>query len=428
LLGPKDRDRLKVLHEVKQGHLTQAAGAEQLGVSERWVRELVARLRRKGDRAVVHGLRGRSSNRRLDRKVESQAVRLYKAEYADFGPTLAAEYLGEQHGIAVSKETLRKWLIAAGAWRPEQRRMKQVHTWRARRSCRGELVQWDTSIHDWLEGRSKQVVKLIAMIDDATSELFARFVREDSTEQHMRVLRAYLECNGRPLAFYTDKAGLFHVTPRQIDYDGRMSAAGETQIGRALRELGVELILAHSPQAKGRIERSFGTMQDRLIKGLRIGKACTLDAANEYLDRVFLPMWNRRFRKDAASEVDAHRALGPTLDLDSILSFVETRSVANDYTVSWRGGVYQIPRAAIRPGLRRSTIWVEERLNGSLWGRIGAEAVTLSVCGRASPVAEIKPAAPARKDHNRDGRSQWMQGFDLSAPEAAIWKAIRGRS
>ena len=250
MLGPKERDRLKVLHEVKQGHLTQAAGAEQLGVSERWVRELVARLRRKGDRAVVHGLRGRSSNRRLDRKVESQAVRLYKAEYADFGPTLAAEYLGEQHGIAVSKETLRKWLIAAGAWRPEQRRMKQVHTWRARRSCRGELVQWDTSIHDWLEGRSKQVVKLIAMIDDATSELFARFVREDSTEQHMRVLRAYLECNGRPLAFYTDKAGLFHVTPRQIDYDGRMSAAGETQIGRALRELGMELILAHSPQAK----------------------------------------------------------------------------------------------------------------------------------------------------------------------------------
>ena len=151
------------------------------------------------------------------------------------------------------------------------------------------LVQWDTSIHDWLEGRRKQVVKLVAMIDDATSELFARFVLEDSTEQHMRVLRAYLECNGRPLAFYTDKAGLFHVSPRQIDYDGRMSAAGETQIGRALRELGIELILAHSPQAKGRIERSFGTMQDRLIKGLRIGKACTVDAANEYLDRCFCP-------------------------------------------------------------------------------------------------------------------------------------------
>lgn len=153
LLTQKQRDWLKVLHEVQQGHLTQASGGEQLGVSERWVREMVRRVRKRGDRAVVHGLAGKRSKRRIDKAVQQRAVRLYQREYADFGPTLAAEYLAEQHGLKVSKETLRRWLVEAGVWKAEPRRVKQVHVWRPRRSCRGELAQWDTSIHDWLEGR-----------------------------------------------------------------------------------------------------------------------------------------------------------------------------------------------------------------------------------------------------------------------------------
>ena len=184
LLTQKERDRLKVLHEVKQGHLTQVAAAEQLGISERWVREMVRRVRKKGDRAVVHGLRGKPSKRRWKAKVRDRAVEIYRKEYGDFGPTLAAEYLAEKHQITVSKETLRKSLIQAGAWTAKPRRVKQVHTWRPRRSCRGELVQWDSSIHDWLEGRSREPIKLIAMIDDASNDLFARFVPEDSTAEH----------------------------------------------------------------------------------------------------------------------------------------------------------------------------------------------------------------------------------------------------
>ncbi len=424
-MSPKQRDRLKVLHEVKQGHLKQACGAEQLGLSERWVRELVRRLRRRGDRAVLHGLAGKVSNRRIDRKLEQQAVRLYESEYSDFGPTLASEYLAEQHGMRVSKETLRKWLIKAGVWKARQRQAKQVHMWRARRSCRGELVQWDISIHDWLESRGEQRLKLIAMIDDATNELFARFVLEDTTVEHLRVLGQYLEQHGRPVAFYTDKAALFHVTPRKIGYYGEQSASGQTQIGRALGELGIELILAHSPQAKGRVERCFGVLQDRLVKGLRKAGVKTLETANQYLEEIFLPLWNRRFGRDPASEVDAHRPLAAGVELGSILCLVETRRVANDYTVSWGGHLYQIPRSAVRPGLRSATIRIEQHLDGTLWARVQELSVLLNRCEPNQVATVNAKTAPKRKNPDRSEPSQWMKNFHLSGPSLPVWKAAK---
>lgn len=424
LLTQKERDRLKVLHEVKQGHVTQRAAAGQLGMSERWVRELVRRVRKRGDRAVVHGLRGKPSKRRLKAKVRERAVALYRSEYGDFGPTLAAEYLAEKHQIRVSKETLRKWLIEAGEWKAKPRRVKEVHTWRPRRSCRGELVQWDTSIHDWLEGRSPEAVKLIALIDDASNELLARFVAEDSTAEHMRVLRAYLERNGRPLAFYTDRASLFCVNRRHKRYSEEMTEEGESQIGRALRELGIELIHAHTPQAKGRVERCFGTLQDRLVKGLRKAGAKSLAEANRYLEEVFLPQWQKRFRREPVSEVDAHRPLGERQDLDSTLSHVESRRVLNNYTVSWEGKPYQIPREAVRPGLRSSSVRVEGRLDGTVWARIGGQAVRLRRCERALPEQNPKVPVEVRKDHNRGGRSNWMKTFDLKkAPP--VWVVVQ---
>lgn len=424
LLTQRERDRLKVLHEVRQGHLTQAAGADQLGLSERWVRELVRRMRRQGDRAVVHGLRGRPSKRRIAAKTRERAIALYRREYEDFGPTLAAEYLAERHGIHVSKESLRQWLIGAAAWKAKPRKAKQVHAWRPRRSCRGELVQWDTSIHDWLEGRSRRPVKLIAMIDDASNELFAYFVEEDSTAAHMKVLRDYLKQNGRPQAFYTDKAGLFRVNqPRQRA--GEVSPEGnETQIGRALRELGIELIHAHSPQAKGRVERCFGTLQDRLVKGLRKAGAATLEQANRYLAKVFLPMWKQRFCVAAASTVEAHRPLGERQDLDSILSYVEQRVVDNDCTVSWDGKRYQLPKDAILPGLRRSTVRVEARLNGTVWAQVGEKTVPMARCSDPLPELEREQSAAPHKDHNRGGRSAWMKSFDLQKGRP-VWQAER---
>ena len=269
-LSERERDRLKVLHEVATGSLKQRQGAAQCGMSERGFRKLLKRYREAGDAAVAHGLRGRRSSRRLDEAVAQRAVEVIERQYGDFGPTLASEYLGKNAGIRMSRESLRKLMIGAGLWRAKPRKIRDVHVWRPRRSCRGELVQWDTSVHAWLEDRGPEKMYLVALIDDATSTLFARFVAADSTEHHMRTLWAYVERFGRPQAVYTDKASLFQPTLAPGWKDEEPGPKTETQLGRALRELGIEWIAAHSPQAKGRIERSFGTLQDRLVK---IGRA-----------------------------------------------------------------------------------------------------------------------------------------------------------
>jgi transposase len=336
-LSEKERDRLKVLHEVEQGHLKQRQGAEQLGMSERGFRKLLRRFRQKSDAAVAHGLRSRRSNRRLAAETAAQVAEAVRRDYRDFGPTLAAEYLGKDLKIALNRETLRQLLIREGIWKAKPRRITEVHVWRPRRSCRGEMVQWDTSIHAWLEERGPGRMYLIALIDDATSTLFARFVEADSTEHHMRVLGAYLSRYGRPQSVYTDKASLFQPTLAPGWKNEEPGPETETQMGRALRELGIEWIAAHSPQAKGRIERCFGTLQDRLVKGLRRAKATAQEEANRYLEQEFLKEWNDRFAVAAASEVDAHQPLGSTLSLESILSHVEQRRVTNDYKVAWGG-------------------------------------------------------------------------------------------
>jgi len=214
------------------------------------------------------------------RSIETVPIRILSREvYRGFGPTLASEYLSQRHQIHIGREALRKLMIEAGLWRGQQRQPEEIHAWRPRRSSRGEMVQWDTSEHEWLEGRGPKLY-LIHMIDDATSELTARFVEHDSTEENMRLLWSYLERHGRPVSFYTDKASLFHTAEkRRRDRPGELVDAVQmppTQIGRALRELGIAWIAAHSPQAKGRVERSFQTAQDRLVKGLRVAGGAVL--------------------------------------------------------------------------------------------------------------------------------------------------------
>ena len=201
-----ERDRLVALKKAKKKLITQKQAAEEIGVTERQVRRLLRKLRRKGDRAAIHELRGRASNRKLPAELERRAMAvLSEPVYRGFGPTLAAEYLQQRHQITVSKETARRWMAKAGLWKAGRRRVVEVHEWRPRRSRCGELIQWDTSMHDWLESRGEQMY-MISMIDDATSRLFARFVRHDSSEENMRLLWSYLERYGRPLSFYTDKS------------------------------------------------------------------------------------------------------------------------------------------------------------------------------------------------------------------------------
>jgi Homeodomain-like domain len=435
-MSAKERDRLKVLHEVKQRHITQKQAAGELGLSVRWVRKLLVRLRTRGDGGLRHGLRGRASNRKTPEAVKRRAVELYRRKkqaklWHDYGPTLAAEELAEQHGIEVSRETLRQWLIEAKLWRRRRARVEQAHVWRARRARYGELVQWDTSEHDWLEGRGEKLY-LIAMIDDATSRLTAGFVRHDSTEENLKQLRSYIRQHGRPVSVYTDKASLFRVTPRAIHHRDAPEQQ-LTQIGRALQELNIEWIAAHSPQAKGRIERAFQTAQDRLVKGLRQVRAKDLESANAYLQQVFLPLWNRRFRWEPQLAGDAHRALLPGTNLDSVLSIRESRTVSPDYTVRWNGASYRVPREQIARGMRGARIKLERRLDGTRWMHWREQVLTLEPCSATTQVPVMKRPATSRRSTEEkarakqrllDARRQWRENYER-LHNRPIWQAIR---
>ncbi len=429
-----ERDRLMALKKAKKKLITQKQAAEEIGVTERQVRRLLRKLRRKGDQVVIHELRGRSSNRKLAPELEQRAVSvLSDPVYRGFGPTLAAEYLHKQHEITVSKETLRRWMTKAGLWKAVRRRVVEVHLWRPRRSRCGELVQWDTSTHDWLEGRGEEVY-LISMIDDATSRLSARFVQHDTSEENRLLLRSYLERNGRPLAFYTDKAGMFQVAVKSKRQEQREGLDRQqmppTQIARALGELGIVWIPAHSPQAKGRVERQFLTAQDRLVKGLRVVGARSLDEANAYLQNEYLPWWNRTLAVEPANAVDAHRALGKEHDLAAILSHVEPRQVTNDYTIRWDAKFYQIDRRDVRPGMRKAWVRVEQRLDGTIAARFQDQYVRVRRCAPPLPAEVLPPAAaagPPSPTSKPKAKSQWMKNFSIRSGRRAI-EASHARS
>lgn len=436
-MSQKDRERLKVLHEVRKRHITQVQAGKELGVTSRWVRELLRRIKARGDRAVVHGLRGKRSNRRLPEAMKARAVKIFAQQkqarqWHDYGPTLAAEELAAEHGIKVGKETLRKWLWEAGLWKARRARVERIHQWRRRRARWGELLQWDTSTHDWLEGRGPRLY-LIAMIDDATSQAMAYFVEHDSTEQNLRMLGRYVQAHGRPLAVYTDKASLFQTAPKAVHHR-QAPAQQPTQIGRALKELDIEWIAAHSPQAKGRVERFFGTAQDRLVKGLRKVGAGNLEQANRYLQQVYLPLWNRRFSCAAEQAGDAHRALDRSLELASVLSQVEVRTVAQDYTVRWDGLTYQIRRADIGGGMRGRQVEIEQRLDQSLWMRWKQRRLPLDRCAAENkpnyravwtpPRAAQKPDAAQRLLRLQQHRIRYNEACKR-VPERPLWQAFR---
>ena len=429
LMTQADRDRLVTLKKAKKRLITQREAAEELGLSVRQVKRLLCALRRDGDKAVIHGLCGRPSNRRIEEKIECEAVKILATPvYNGFGPTLASEYLGKKHGIEVSKETLRPWMIRAKLGRGKQEKVPAVHSWRPRRSRFGELVQWDTSEHDWLEGRGEKLY-LIAMIDDATSRVCARFVRQDAAEENRKLLWSYLEEFGRPLAFYTDKVSLFHTTEkRKRDEPGVDKDPVEmppTQIGRALQELGITWIAAHSPQAKGRVERNFGTAQDRLVKGMRVAGVTTIEQANEYLTNEYLVWWERELTVEAAHPDDAHRPLEKSHPLAATLSHVESRQVRNDYTLRFGGQLYQIAPSSVVTGWRGASVRVEQRLDGTIAVRFGERYLSVTAVAAVSPPRKPTPGkvpAVSKRKPSTD-KKQWMRDF-LQRPGPSLGKAI----
>jgi hypothetical protein len=367
----------------------------------------------------VHGLRGKPSNRRLPALFAQRVLARVRRRYADFGPALAAEHLG-QDGLGVSRETLRKWMREAGLWRVRPQRPQAVHVWRERRACFGELVIQDSSPYRWLEDRGP-ACHLIALIDDATSRIRGRFAEHDTTDENFRALEGWLRRWGRPLAVYTDRDSIFQPAgPRRIEEELRGTPA-RTQFGRALAELGIEWIPAYSPQAKGRIERLFETLQDRLVKEMRLAGVDTIADANWFLQTHFLAQWEERFTVAPRRPHDAHRPLGRGHRLVEILSERVVRSVGQDHTVKWRGERWGVLRQEVCAGLRGARAEIERRLDGSHWLRFRGRYLPLVACPAPPPrsaspsglrptgLADQRTQTPIRRKYHPPSDHPWRR-------------------
>ena len=329
-MSTREIDRLAILGRVAEGRLTQREAARQLGLSLRQVEPLGRALRQHGAAGLVSGKRGRPSNRQLPTALREQAVELVRARYADFGPTLACEKLWELHDVAVSIETLRGWMIGADLWLPRAQRLRRAHQPRHRRSCLGELIQIDGCDHAWFEDRGPRCT-LLVYVDDATSRLMElRFVASECAFGYFASTRAYLERHGKPVAFYSDKASIFRPVASEA-----AQGTGITQFGRVLSELNIDIICANSPQAKGRVERAHRTLQDRLVKELRLRGISTPEAANATLPE-FLSDYNERFAREPKSPHDAHRPVREDEDLDLLFTWQEDRKLSKNLTLSYQ--------------------------------------------------------------------------------------------
>jgi hypothetical protein len=339
LMSQKERQRLTVLAQVKKSQLTLKEASEVLALSCRQAKRVWRRYRDLGDGGLVHRLRGKASARRTEPELRARILARVKEKYSDFGPTLAAEYLAKE-GFYVDHETLRRWQLASGM-RKVRRRGQQHRQWRERKPCFGAMVQLDGSDHDWFEGRAPKTV-LMVMVDDATNRVWAQFFEAETTRASYDMLDGWTRKHGLPQSLYVDRASIYRCEGIGSIAEQLAGQEPQTQFGRAMKQLGVELILANSPQAKGRVERMNATLQDRLVKALRLEKISDMTAANQYLAKTFLPALNRRFGVPPSSPADVHNSA--PRNLDEILSWEEERVVQRDWTVACGKRFFQLDR------------------------------------------------------------------------------------
>ena len=358
-LSAKEMSRVEVIRSTAAKELGQAEAAARLDLSVRQIKRLVARFRAEGEAGLASRLRGRRSNRAFPEDLKRKALELVGERYHDFGPTFASEMLAERHDIQLSPSTLRNWMIEAGLWRPKRRRAARVHQPRPRRPCLGELVQIDGSPHDWFEGRADPCA-LIVFIDDATSRLLAaRFVPAETTYAYMETLAQHMQAHGRPAAVYSDKHSIFRTS--QPDRH-----AEPTQFARALSTLDIKLINANTPQAKGRVERANQTLQDRLVKELRLEGISDLAAANRFLSG-YIDKYNARFAVPPASDVDAHRPpLHSDAELRLILTLHHTRKLSRNLVCQYNNRAYLVQAKGAGYQLRGARVTVCEAASGEV--------------------------------------------------------------
>jgi hypothetical protein len=390
--------RLHVIQKVLERVISQVEAAEILSLSSRQIRRIIKRIRIEGEKGIIHRSRGRPSNRRIPGKIRDKVIQLYRKQYQDFGPTLASEKLWERNGIGINDETLRMWLIATGDWRKTRKRRRH-RQWRERKHHDGEMVQMDGSHHDWFEGRGPWCV-LMGYIDDATGRVSGRFYDYEGTIPAMDSFKRYIRTYGLPMSVYLDKHTTYKSTAKPTIEDELNDVEPLSEFERALKELGVEVIHANSPQAKGRIERLFGTLQDRLVKEMRLRGIRTLGEANAFLEE-YLPIYNRRFSVSPKERDNLHRPLGRGLDLDAILCIQTKRTLRNDFTVAHHRKLYQV-----EDKVNTSKVMVQDRMDGSIqitdknralrFREITERPITEK---RPSPVVRMRKSSPPPTNH-----------------------------
>lgn len=358
-------ERVKVMERLAVKQIKQKHAAKQLDLSVRQVKRLIKAYRKQGAAGLVHKLRGTKGNRTIAREEKDRMTNLIKQYYPDFGPTLAWEKLTEFHRVTCSDETVRKVMIEAELWREHKRKIVILHQLRERRACLGELVQVDGSPHDWFEGRSSYCT-LLVFIDDATGKLlWLEFAVSESSASYFLAMKHYLAKNGKPLVLYVDKHGIFRVNTTKGKSADTIDSNGLTQFGRAMEELSIGVIFAETAQAKGRVERVNQTLQDRLVKEMRLKGISTIKEANDYLPE-YMELFNRKFAVVPKSPVNMHRPLLPIQNLDEILCLKYTRILSRQLSISYGNKIYQIQTERPAYAMRHAPVTVQEDLSGNV--------------------------------------------------------------
>lgn len=364
-MSTKEANRITILEKVMKKEMKQNRAATLLGLSTRQVRRLTRKYKRDGAKGIMHQLRGIPSNHRIDEQTLDEAVKTVKERYHDFGPTFAHEKLVEHHGITFSRETLRLAMIRDGIWHPKRQKIMILHQLRERRHSEGELVQVDGSAYDWFEGRGPYCT-LLVYIDDATGKLLhLEFVESESLVAYFGATKHYLEHHGKPVTLYVDKHGVFRVNTRRAATASVDDDNGETQFGRAMRQLSIEVIFANSAEAKGRVERVNQTLQDRLVKEMRLRGVSTNEEGNRYLP-TFMEVFNQKFVVVPKYPDNVHRALRSTENLDDILCQHHTRVLSKQLTLSYQNKRYQIQTDRPLYAMRHARVTVKEDMQGTI--------------------------------------------------------------
>lgn len=419
-MSSKETERIAIMDKLVAKQIKQKHASRQLGISVRQVQRMVKRYKREGVSGLIHKSRGRVGNKAMKQEKKNSIVLLIKQQYPDFGPTLAAEKLFERDGISVSEEKVRQLMIAEGVWKANQRKQVTIHTYRERRSCVGELIQLDGSAHAWFEDRAEPCT-LIAYIDDATSRIMdGAFANYEGTFTLFDTTEHYLKTHGKPLSLYVDKHSTFRINRQATIEEDLKDTKARSQFGRAMDDLVIELIFAHSPQAKGRVERLFETLQDRLVKELRLEGISTKEEGTRYFREIYIPKHNAKFAVLPKYPVNQHRELTIADDLSIIFTVQTKRVVSRALVVQYKNTRYQLDtKGAYQYMLRNQTILVEENRTGSIILRHKEKSIPYTIIGEIIKHPKIMQVASAKSFMERQVQIQkkdpWAEPIILPA-------------